>query len=111
MPAWLNVKLKVWPGPRSPLLNAPVSLVTVCVMESLLVQVTVVPVVTFSDAGLKAYPEMLTVFPELPPLLHAPARIAAKTRKIVTTANFFVVMSTTSSPKESQFPASTMVCK
>jgi hypothetical protein len=109
VPAWLNVKLKVWPGFRLPLLKAPVSLVTVCATESLLVQVTVVPVETFSDAGLKAYPEMLTAFPELPllPLLHAAPTIAARTRTIVTIANFFAIFSQTSFSENSWYPAST----
>ena len=51
LPALVNVWLKELPGARFPLLKAPVSLVTVCVVESLLVQVTVAPVGTVSVAG------------------------------------------------------------
>ncbi len=60
LPALVNVWVKVPPGARFPLLKAPVSLVMVCVVESLLVQVTVVPVGTFSVAGANEKLDMVT---------------------------------------------------
>ena len=61
----VNVKLKLFPGERSPELNAPWSAVTVWVTESLFVQVTFVPVFTMRLAGLKAKFIILTLFPLL----------------------------------------------
>ncbi len=61
----VNVKLKLSPGERSPELNAPWSAVTVWVTESLLVQVTLVPVLTVRAAGLNAKFKIVTLFPVL----------------------------------------------
>lgn len=56
--------LKVLPGGRFPLLKTPVSLVTVCVVASLLVQVTVVPVGTVSVAGANEKLDTVTALPD-----------------------------------------------
>ena len=48
-----KVKLNCWFGPTEPL-NTPLSLVAVCVVESLLVHVTVVPAAIVSGFGLYA---------------------------------------------------------
>jgi hypothetical protein len=58
VPGVLNVKLNDCPVAKLPELNADDT--TVCVTESLLVQVTVVPADTVRDAGLKAKLLMLT---------------------------------------------------
>jgi hypothetical protein len=63
VPALVNVKLKLFPGERSPELNAPWSAVTVWVTESLFVQVTFVPVFTMRLAGLKAKFIIVTLVP------------------------------------------------
>ena len=57
----MNVREKVWPLEREPESNSPVSLVTVCSVESRLVQVTEVPGATFMVCGWKEKPEMLTL--------------------------------------------------
>ena len=61
----VNVKLKLLPGERPPLSKAPWSAVTVWVIESLLVQVTLVPIFTVSVAGLKAKFIIVTLLPLL----------------------------------------------
>jgi hypothetical protein len=63
VPALVNVKLKLFPGERSPESNAPWSAVTVWVIESLFVQVTFVPVFTVRLAGLKAKFIIVTLLP------------------------------------------------
>jgi hypothetical protein len=50
----------------SPLSNKPVSLVTVWATASLFVQVTVVPTATVSELGLKAMPDIDTLFVPFP---------------------------------------------
>jgi hypothetical protein len=49
------VKLNFAPGAKLPLSNAPVSLVTVCVVVSLFVHVTVVPTGTLAGLGANAW--------------------------------------------------------
>jgi hypothetical protein len=63
VPAELKVYLKVALLLIPPLLKTPVSLVTVCETESLLVHVTVVPAATVSVDGVKALPDMFTFGP------------------------------------------------
>jgi hypothetical protein len=60
------VKTKVYVafGARFPLSKAPVSLVMVCVVESLFVQVTEVPALTVRVAGEKAKLARVTALPE-----------------------------------------------
>ena len=60
-----NVKLKLFPGERSPELKAPWSAVTVWVTVSLFIQVTFVPVFTVRDTGLKAKFIIVMLFPLL----------------------------------------------
>ena len=61
----VNVKLKLFPGERSPESNAPWSAVTVWVTVSLFIQVTFVPIFTVRDTGLKAKFIIVTLFPLL----------------------------------------------
>ena len=61
----VNVKLKLFPGERSPESKAPWSAVTVWVTVSLFIQVTFVPVFTVRVAGLKAKFIIVTLFPLL----------------------------------------------
>ena len=56
--------MKVAFGARLPLSKTPLSLVTVWVVESLLVQVTVVPTLTVSVAGEKAKLARVTELPD-----------------------------------------------
>ena len=51
-------------GARLPLSKLPPSAVTVCVIASLLVQVTVVPITTERFPGEKLIPAMVTAFGE-----------------------------------------------
>ena len=61
----MKVKLKLFPGERSPELKAPWSAVTVWVTVSLFVQVNFVPVFTVRVSGLKAKFMIETLFPVL----------------------------------------------
>lgn len=54
VPLVTNLKLKVAPVPIEPLLNTPLSLVTLCVTPSLFVHVIVVPAATVIDEGVNA---------------------------------------------------------
>jgi len=63
VPAVLKLRLKAPPLPSVPLLNAPVSDITVWAVVSLLVQVTVVPTETVIVAGEKAMFWMDTALP------------------------------------------------
>jgi hypothetical protein len=61
----VNVKLKLFPGERSPESKAPWLAVTVWVTVSLFIQVTFMPVFTVRVTGLKAKFIIVTLFPLL----------------------------------------------
>ena len=70
----MNVWENVWPLEREPESNSPVLLVTVCDVESRLVQVTVVPAVTFMFCGWKEKSEMLTLAVDVRGAFSAPIK-------------------------------------
>jgi hypothetical protein len=73
VPAFVNVCENDEPGASWPLSKLLSFAVTVCVTESLLVQVTLPPVLTVMLAGLKAKFAIVTALPPAaPPLVLAP---------------------------------------